>query len=86
MVKNPPIEKRVGLTNKLLAEDRLRIDPELKKLSEAMRECAWIKSTIRRKAYRVLQSHHRCARLCDLVGLPAPKAAGWLAPSKCDGA
>lgn len=42
--KNPPIEKRVGLTNKLFADDRLRVSPRLAKLGEALRECPWVKA------------------------------------------
>ncbi len=80
--KNPPIEKRVGLTNKLLADDRLKIDPELKKLAEALRECAWVKARYGGKPAG-FYSH-----ITDALGyviwwaFPAPKRqGGWHLPS-----
>lgn len=40
MAKNPPVEQRVKLTNKLLSEARLMVDPDTcPKLAEAFKEC-----------------------------------------------
>lgn len=54
--KNPPVEKRVSLINRLLGEPadpsqqkpgvpvRLYVDPGCHKLAEALRECPWVKA------------------------------------------
>lgn len=40
VARNPPVEQRVKLTNKLLAESRLMVDPDTcPKLAEAFKEC-----------------------------------------------
>ena len=48
--KNPPVEKRVGLVNKLLGDPkknlpvRLRVEHECTKIAEALKECPWVKA------------------------------------------
>lgn len=48
--KNPPVEKRVGLVNKLLGDStkglpvRLQVDNECTKIAEALKECPWVKA------------------------------------------
>ena len=48
--KNPPVEKRVGLVNKLLGDPtkglpvRLHVEHACTKIAEALKECPWVKA------------------------------------------
>ena len=73
MVENPPIEKRVGLTNKLFADDRLRVSPRLAKAWRSAARMSLGKGTLWWQADGLLFAHHRRHGLRVLVGIPAPK-------------